>query len=43
MVGVDKVLITEVPIVQIPQYLSGGIRCLINTVPKSLLEAISVL
>ena len=42
MVGEDKVLITEVPIVQIPQFLFGSIRCLINIIPKSFLETISV-
>lgn len=40
LIGEDKVLITKKPIVAIPESLSGGIRCMTNTLPDSVLNSL---
>jgi len=41
LVGRDKVIITDKPIIEIPKLLFGSIRCMINTFPNNLLSLIT--
>lgn len=41
LVGKDKVFATEVPIIEIP-HMTGSIRCLVNIIPRSVLEVLMV-
>lgn len=43
LLGKDKVLQTEVPLIRIPSILAGGIRCMTNTLPTSLLRKLETL
>ena len=42
LLGKEKVLITEKPIVAVPAILGGGIRCMVNTLPTSVINSLTI-